>query len=520
MPKATTPKYSTDIGGIPWGPGHPLYDPKKDDGPRTYIGQGGPTEEEIQAMIAAAMGNQPDFSSFMTAADAKELFQNMDTSGIEAGVLQKMGLPDFLTNTQVQDAINQALGGAGILSEADIERMLQEQMGNQNIDLSDYATSSDISGFLSQEQISKMIANAQMQGMTEDQIFKMIQEATGGQMSDDDISELIANQLAGLEGELDAMDRLMQGFASADEVQSWIEQALSEGFTAEQIQSMIGTYLENNPMEGVDITTIQQMIADATAGVPGMEEIQRMIDEGLANGLSPEEINQMISEYLASNPIEGITAEGVQQMIADAIAAAGGGESGEGGMSMEDIQALLDSGYMTADQINELMSESGYLGQEGVDSSVQAALDAALGEGGAINSAIAAAMQSQGGGETSPDTGMNFTQPYTPGSFPTNPYGGVDPYALMQGQFAGTTPFSGGATTGAETPTGLGTLNLGDPSQYNFDIPTTPGVDLYPSGIDPRYFDPPAPNQGIPENLFSDPNQDPNNPDFFNTYGG
>jgi len=91
---------------------------------------------------------------------------------------------------------------------------------------------------------------------------------------------------------------------------------------------------------------------------------------------------------------------------------------------------------------------------------------------------------------------------------------------LMQGQFAGTTPFSGGATTGAETPTGLGTLNLGDPSQYNFDIPTTPGVDLYPSGIDPRYFDPPAPNQGIPENLFSDPNQDPNNPDFFNTYGG
>jgi hypothetical protein len=85
---------------------------------------------------------------------------------------------------------------------------------------------------------------------------------------------------------------------------------------------------------------------------------------------------------------------------------------------------------------------------------------------------------------------MNFTQPYTPGDFPTNPYGDVDPYQLMYGQFAGTTPYSGGATTGAETPTGLGTLNLGDPTQYNFDIPTTPGVDLYPSGIDPRYFEP------------------------------
>jgi len=576
MPKATTPKYSTDIGGIPWGPGHPLYDPKKDDGPRTYIGQGGPTEEEIQAMIAAAMGNQPDFSSFMTAADAKELFQNMDTSGIEAGVLQKMGVPDFLTNTQVQDAINQALGGAGILSEADIERMLQEQMGNQNIDLSDYATSSDISGFLSQEQIQQMIANAQMQGMTEQQILDMIKQVTGGQMSDDAIRELIANQLAGLEGELDAMDRLMQGFASADEVQSWIEQALSEGFTAEQIQSMIGTYLENNPMEGVDITTIeqmiaaatagvpgmeeiqrmideglanglspeeitqmiseylannpiegvdittiQQMIADATAGTPGMEEIQRMIDEGLANGLSPEEINQMISEYLASNPIEGITAEGVQQMIADAIAALGGGESGEGGMSMEDIQALLDSGYMTADQINALMSDAGYLGQEGVDSSVQAALDAALGEGGAINSAIAAAMQSQGGGETTPAPTSNYTIPtsYNPYTDYSSPYGSVSPYDIMgSDQFGGTTPFSGGAESGAGTSTGLAGVNLGDTSGYNYNIPTTSTAELYPTGISSVYSQPP--NQGLPENLFSDPNQDPNNPDFFNTYGG
>ena len=448
----TTPKYKTGPGGIPFGPGHPLYDPAKDDGPRTYIGDEGPTEDEVQAMIAAAMGNQPDFSNFMTAADAEELFRNMDTGQIEAGVLQKMGVPDFLTNTQVQEAINQALGATDFLSEEDIARMIAQQTDQIN------ALMPDLSGVLSQEQIQQMIANAQMQGMTEDQILKMIQEATGGQMSDDAIRELIA-----------------------------------------------------------------QTIADATAGVPGMDEIQRMIDEGLANGLSPEQINQMIAEYLASNPMEGITAETVQQMIADAIAAAGGGESGEGGMSMEDIQALLDSGYMTADQINALMSDAGYLGQEGVDSSVQAALDAALGEGGAINSAIAAAMQSQGGGQTPPtDTDMNFTQPYTPGSFPTNPYGEVNPYALMQGQFAGTTPYSGGATTGAEMPTGLGTLNLGDPSQYNFDIPTTPGADLYPSGIDPRYFNPPTPNRRLPEPPTTPPKESGYRlpPDFFNTYGG
>ena len=454
----TTPKYKTGPGGIPFGPGHPLYDPAKDDGPRTYIGDEGPTElskpstDEVQAMIDAYFGNQPDFSNFMTAADAEELFRNMDTGQIEAGVLQKMGVPDFLTNTQVQEAINQALGATDFLSEEDIARMIAQQTDQIN------ALMPDLSGVLSQEQIQQMIANAQMQGMTEDQILKMIQEATGGQMSDDAIRELIA-----------------------------------------------------------------QTIADATAGVPGMDEIQRMIDEGLANGLSPEQINQMIAEYLASNPMEGITAETVQQMIADAIAAAGGGESGEGGMSMEDIQALLDSGYMTADQINALMSDAGYLGQEGVDSSVQAALDAALGEGGAINSAIAAAMQSQGGGQTPPpDTDMNFTQPYTPGSFPTNPYGEVNPYALMQGQFAGTTPYSGGATTGAEMPTGLGTLNLGDPSQYNFDIPTTPGADLYPSGTDPRYFNPPTPDRRLPEPPTTPPEESGYRlpPDFFNTYGG
>ena len=185
-----------------------------------------------------------------------------------------------------------------------------------------------------------------------------------------------------------------------------------------------------------------------------------------------------------------------------------------GGMTMDQVQQMLgDTGYMTQEQIQQMMGESGYLGQQGVDASVQAALDAALGEGGSISSAIATAMQQgAGGGQTTPpvddpvDTGMNFTQPYTPGSFPTNPYGDVNPYHLLYGQWAGTTPYSGGATTGAETQTGLGTLNLGDPSQYSFDIPTTPGVDLYPSGIDPRY---PVPKPQVPKPFPLPPHKDP-----------
>ncbi len=367
MAKATTPKYTTGPDGIPFGPGHPLYDPVKDDEPRTYIGDEGPTEDEIQAMIAAALGNQPDFSNFMTAADAEELFRNMDTGQIEANVLQKMGLPDFLTNTQVQEAINQALGATDFLSEEDIARMIAQQGGP---DLSDYITNQDISSFVSQEQIQQMIANAQMQGMTEEQIMEMIKQVTGGQMSDDAIRELVAEAVAG-----------------------------AGGLTEQQIQ---------------------QMIDAATGG--------------------------------------GMTAEQVQNIIGD-------------------------QGYLTEDQIKAMMGESGYLGQEGVDASVQAALNAALGQGGAIDSAIATAMQNQPNYQV--DTG---TQPSTYTPPPAgDPYGGQNPYALMLGQNAGTTPFAGGTTTGAENPYGLGSLNLGNTADYNFNMPTTSSAQPYPTGISSVY---------------------------------
>lgn len=333
---------------------------------QTYMLRGGTEENPVPALSHNKLpppesrdpGQGFNFSDFMTAADAEELFRNMDTSGIEAGVLQKMGVPDFLTNTQVQDAINQALGATDFLSQEDVERMLQQQMNNQNIDLSDYTTSSDLSGFLTQEQIQQMIANAQMQGMTEDQILKMIQEVTGGQMSDDAIRELIAEAVAG------------------------------------------------------------------------------------AGGLTEQQIQQMIDAAMGG----GMTAEQIQDIIAQ-------------------------QGYLTEDQIKAMMGESGYLGQEGVNASVQAALDAALGQGGAIDSAIAAAMQNTGTSTNYPESGPIYS-PGGPGSTgprpgfeydmgfgtwspsappPNNPYGNTNPYELMLGPFAGMTPFAGGTKTGIET---------------------------------------------------------------------
>ena len=361
----------------------------------------------------------------------------------------------------------------------------------------------DLSGFAQTSDLDKAIAGA-LAG------YNLEGPDLSGYAQTGDMQSAISDALAGLGLDnymsLQDWEQQAEQFVGQDMIQNMINDAVSRGLTSEQIQQMI------LDATGGTITPeqVQQMIDTATETMPGVEQIQQMINQALMDGLSPQEIQDMIAEYLAANPIEGITPETVQQMIDAAIQGMPAGEEGltedavqqmieaamAGGMSMDQVQQMLgDSGYMTQEQIQQMMGESGYLGQPGVDASVQAALDAALGEGGSISSAIATAMQGAGGGQTTPpvddpvDTTMNFTQPYTPGSFPTNPYGDVNPYQLMYGQWAGTTPYSGGATTGAETPTGLGTLNLGDPAQYNFDIPTTPGADLYPTGTNISWDD-------------------------------
>ena len=93
--------------------------------------------EDTQATIEAALADYAktgdfDFSDYMTAADAEELFKGMDTGQIEASVLEKMGVPGFMTNQAVQDAINTALAGQGdMLGEEDIKRIIGETTGRR-----------------------------------------------------------------------------------------------------------------------------------------------------------------------------------------------------------------------------------------------------------------------------------------------------------------------------------------------------------------------------------------------------
>ncbi len=366
-------------------------------------------------------------------------------------------------------------------------------------------------GTLKQEYLDPILE--QISGSPYFQALAGEQPDLSGYAQTGDVQSAISDALGGLGLDnymsLQDWEQQAEQFVGQDMIKQMIDDAMARGLSPEEIEQMI------MDATGGALTPeqVQQMIGDATQALPGTEQIQEMINQALMDGLSPQEIQDMIAEYLAANPVEGITPETVQQMIDAAIQGMTAGEEDltqdavqqmidaamAGGMTMDQVQQMLgDSGYMTQEQIQQMMGESGYLGQEGVDASVQAALDAALGEGGAINSAIAAAMQGAGGrvspeDSTPPvDTTMNFTQPYTPGSFPTNPYGAVNPYSMLGGnQFAGTTPFGGGgaATTGASTPQGIAGLNLGDASQYSFDIPTTPGADLYPTGTNISWDD-------------------------------
>jgi DNA-binding transcriptional regulator YhcF (GntR family) len=471
----------------------------------------GMTEDQIRDMIKTVMGDS------MSDADIN--------SAIEQAVAaaQEETQKSILTTEQIQDMIDAGLANG--LTPAEIQTMIEQYAGGMDPAviaqmIADSQASLGELGGLTETEIRDMIQQAIKDGLTPEQIQEMIANATGGTLTSEQIQALITEAQATLAS--------LGGLTEA-EIREMITQALKDGLTPEQIQQMVADATGGV----VDSATIQQMIADAQATLASLgglteAEIQEMIAQGIADGLTPEQIQDMIVAA-TEGAVDPAT---IQQMITDAIAASQTGQTGEG-LSMEDIQALLDSGYMTADQINALMAESGYLGQEGVDSSVQAALDAALGEGGAISSAIAAALQATGGGgetgggettPTEPVPAPNYTIPtsYTPYTDYTSPYGSVSPYDMMgPEQFGGTTPFSGGVSTGA-AQSGISGLDLGDASAYNYDIPITAQSGLYPSGIDPRYFDP------VPEPFPLPPHKDPLRkeekgpiyPDFFNTYSG
>ena len=522
----------------------------------TFLNPDGTLKQEYLDPILQQMGESPYLQSLMGGPDLSGYAQTADVDASILAALQDFNIDDQigdamklwgddfktsftkdydLSSYVTEDVLQQMIANAQLqgMDEAAIRDMIKTVMGDS---MSDADINSAIEqavaaaqeetqkSILTTEQIQAMIDAGLANGLTPAEIQTMIEQYGGG-MDPAVIAQMIADSQASL-GEL--------GGLTKSEINDMIQQALKDGLTPEQIQDMVADATGGV----VDSATIQQMIADAQATLASLgglteAEIQEMIAQGIADGLTPEQIQEMIVAA-TEGAVDPAT---IQQMITDAIAASQTGQTGEG-LSMEDIQALLDSGYMTADQINALMSESGYLGQEGVDSSVQAALDAALGEGGSISSAIAAALQATGGGgggetttgggettTTDPVTTPNYTIPtsYTPYTDYTNPYGSVSPYDMMgPEQFGGTTPFSGGTTTGAATGSGISGLDLGDASAYNYDIPITPQSGLYPSGIDPRYFEP------VPEPFPLPPHKDPLRkeekgpiyPDFFNTYSG
>jgi len=226
---------------------------------------------------------------------------------------------------------------------------------------------------------------------------------------------------------------------------------------------------------------ILQAIAEAQEGVPTIETIQQMIAEALTNGMSPEDIAAMIGDYVGDSGL--LSADEIATMIADAVAGIGTTTGGDA-LTSDAVQQMIDAAIsgipagLSTEDVQTMLGESGYMGDVGVQGLIDAALQGSLGEGGSINQAIQAALAATGGGAgtgTDVDTGT-YTSPY--GTY-TSPYGDVDPYALMHNPWYGTTPFAGGTTTGAEDPTGLGDLNLGNPADYNFDISTDYDEDLF-----------------------------------------
>ena len=458
----------------------------------------GDPPEEQRPGSTTIIDDEGDPASGETAPDLSSTFLNPDGTLKDEylqGVADQIQGLDSFAGGDMDAAIAAALQDFNIDDQVGDAMKLwgddfKEQFGG------DYMKNVDMGQYVTDEMLQQMIANAQLQGMDEAAIRDMIKNVMGDSMSDEDITAAIEAAVAAAQAET------QEGILTPEQIQAMIDEGLANGLTPEEILALIK---ENSP-GGVDEAAIAQMIADAQASLGELggltaEEIQAMIEQGIADGLTPEQIQEMIAA--ATNG--ALDAATIQQMIADAIAAAQTGQTGIEGMSMEDIQALLDSGYMTADQINSLFGESGtridaltsqlegsgFLGQEGVDSSVEAALQAALGEGGSINSAIAAAMQGVGGGggdsggggdNSSPlstvpvDTSFNFGE-YNPGSFPTNPYGDVNPYDLMNH------PYSSATTGGIG---GIAGLDLGNPGAYNFDMPTS--TEPVPTGI-PSYQD-------------------------------
>jgi len=432
----------------------------------------GMSPEQIAALIKEQYGDQMSPDDIMTAITT-------------AQETQYTSLMDEV-NTLIADSLEQGLSEQEIMDL--ITTQYGDQMSDDDIMNAIAAVQEDI---LTTEEIQKLIAEGLENGLSEQEILDLIKTQYGDQMTDDQILQAITTAQEG------------QYTSLMDEVNKLIADALTQGMSPEQIAAMIKEQY-GDQMSDDDILNA---IAEVQAGVPTIQTIEAMIAEALANGMSPEDIQTMISDYLGDSGL--LSADDIATMIADAVAGIGTTTGGDA-LTAESVQQMIDAAMaqgMSTEQVEAMLAESGYMGEEGIQGLIGSALEGALGQGGSIDQAIQNALLAVGDTtiDTTPATDIGTT-PY--GTY-TSPYGDVDPYALMGAdQFAGTTPFSGGATTGAETPAGIEGLDLGSPGDYSFEIPTDYESSLYPSGINQKYFEP-VPELQVPKPFPLPPHKDP-----------
>jgi len=415
----------------------------------------GMSEQEIMDLITAQYGDQMSPDDIMTAiATAQEtqytsLMDEVNTRIAEA-------LTDGMTPEQIADMIKAEYGDQ--MSDDEILNAITTAQEGQYTSLMDA--------------VNALIADSLAQGMSEADILALIQTEYGETMSDDDI--------------LNAIAAVQEEILTLEEIQNLIADSLAQGMSEQEIIDLITAQYGDQMTDD----QILAAIAEAQEGVPTIQTIEAMINEALLEGMSPEDIAIMISDYVGDSGL--LSADDIATMIADAIA---GIETtpAEDALTADAVQQMIDTAMaqgMSTEQVQAMLAESGYMGEEGIQGLIGSALEGALGQGGSINEAIQNALFAVG--DTTIDTTTATDIGTTPYGTYTSPYGDVDPYALMgTDQFAGTTPFSGGTITGAEDPTGLEGLDLGSPGEYDFDIPTDYQSSLYPSGIEEKYFEDP-----------------------------
>jgi len=169
--RAPKPSYSVDPFGMPFGPGHPLWDPKKDESSTPTL-----TPEQVQQMIADALAGQQGAGQQGVASLAERIGQHL-VSGSNPEYIE-----EFDTNKDgkisTQDAIFAQQFAAGLRDPETLEAIQTQEQP-------------DLSGFTTQEDLDAAI-EAALAGQTGPDLSGYAQQG--------DIQSAIEAALAGQTG--------------------------------------------------------------------------------------------------------------------------------------------------------------------------------------------------------------------------------------------------------------------------------------------------------------------------------